>query len=76
MTRLVHLLGALEHGSADDQPLDLRRSFVDLIDFGVAHQFLDWVVGVEAVTTVDLHGIACNFIGDVSSVALADGRHV
>ena len=35
------LLGEVEPLPADDDALDLRRAFVDLVDLGIAHQFLN-----------------------------------
>ena len=38
---LGFLLGEVKPLPADDDALDLRRAFVDLVDLGIAHQFLN-----------------------------------
>ena len=47
-------LGFGEVFSCNDEPLDLRGAFVDLVYLSVSHQLLDGVLGVEAVATEDL----------------------
>ena len=42
----------------DDDPLDLGRSLVYLVDLGVPHQLLHGVLRVEPVTAKHLHSIS------------------
>ena len=38
----------------NDDTLNLSSAFVDLIDLGVSHQFLDGIVTVESISTENL----------------------
>ena len=57
MTRTSGLgvLGSIENFSRDNHSLYLSRSFVDLVDFGVAHKFFNWIFCVEAVSSENLN---------------------
>ena len=55
--------------SGDDNTLDLGGSFVDLVNLGISEELLDWVLGVETVTTEDLNSISSNLVGSVTSEA-------
>mmetsp|Transcript_61690 Transcript_61690/g.137455 ORF Transcript_61690/g.137455 Transcript_61690/m.137455 type:complete len:378 (+) Transcript_61690:365-1498(+) len=50
----------------DDKALDLRCALVYLVDLGVAHQFLDGVLRVEAVAAKHLHGIGDHLVAVVA----------
>lgn len=43
-----------EKHARDDNALNLRGSLVDLIDLGITHQFLHWILRVEAISSKDL----------------------
>lgn len=58
-----------------DEPLNLRGSFVDLVYLGVPHQFLDWVFGVEAVSSEHLHRISGCLVSDFRSMTLGHWCH-
>ena len=47
----------LQHFTTNDDLLDLRGALVDLVDLGVSHQLLYWVLAVEAGTTENLNCI-------------------
>ena len=47
---------------------------VDLVDFGVSHQLLHWVLAVEAGSAEDLHGVGCTAEG--KSIRLVELREV
>lgn len=49
--------GFLQQFTADDQTLDLAGAFVNLVDLGVAHKLLNWVVAVETGSTEYLNSI-------------------
>ena len=49
------LLGEVEPLPADDDALDLRRAFVDLVDLGIAHQLLHRVLRVETAAPNEIH---------------------
>ena len=44
-----------------------------LVDFGIAHQLLSGVVGVEAVAAKDLDAVGGGLVGDVTREALGNG---
>src|SRR6202162_1359473 len=54
----------------NDQPLNLRRAFPDLIDLRVAKPLLDGVLLDVAVATEDLDGVGRHLHGHVSGEAL------
>ena len=45
----------------------------DLVDFGITHQLLSGVVGVEAVAAKDLDAVGGGLVGDVTSKAFGNG---
>ena len=44
-----------------------------LVDFGIAHQLLSGVVGVEAVAAKDLDAVGGGLVGDITSKAFGHG---
>ena len=40
--------------SGDNDTLDLGSSFIDLINFGISHEFLDRILAIETVSTENL----------------------
>ena len=40
--------------AGNDDTLNLSSAFVDLVDLGIPHQFLYWVITVETVASEDL----------------------
>lgn len=72
MTTSIHLLSSLKNISRDDHALNLRRSFDDLKDFGIAHQLLDRIFRAEAVATENLNSIAGDLVSDIGGVAFGD----
>lgn len=50
------VLSPLDNSTGYNEPLDLGGTFVDLIDFGISHQFLYRVVAVESVASKHLEG--------------------
>lgn len=55
-------LGTGQMLSCDDQALNLCCALIDLVDFGIAHQLLCWVLCVESIATkhllIDKNGIS------------------
>lgn len=50
--------------------LNLGGTFIDLENFGVTHQFLNWIFTVEAIATMDLNSISCVLICSITSKEL------
>merc|ERR1711971_961277 len=61
---------------ANDDPLDLSCSLVNLVNLGVPHQLLNWVLSVEAISSEHLDGISGTLVSHVSGKALGNGCHV
>ena len=62
------------HVPRDDEPLDLRGAFVKLKDFGVAHELLHGILGVEARAAEYLHGVGHHLIRTPHSRHSANAR--
>ena len=56
--------------SGNDHPLNLSSSLVDLVNLGISHQFLHWVLGIEAVPTEYLYSVSGGLIGNISGETL------
>ena len=56
--------------TTNNKLLNLGGTFIDLENFGVTHQFLNWIFTVETITTVDLNGISCVLICSITSKEL------
>ena len=72
-TRILHSKLLLCHPnpfSGNDHPLDLSSSLVDLVNLGISHQFLHWVLGVESVATEYLDSVSSGFIRNISGETL------
>merc|ERR1712083_443228 len=67
------LLGDTHPFPGNDDSLDLSGALVDLVDFGIAHQLLSGVVGVEAVAAKDLDAVGGGLVGDITSKAFGNG---
>ena len=50
--------------------LNLGGTFIDLENFGVTHQFLNWIFTAETITTMDLNSISCVLICSITSKEL------
>src|SRR5664280_255452 len=57
----------------DDEPLDLARPFIDLVDLRVAHQLLDRVFLRVTVPAEDLDGVGRDAHRDVGREGLGEG---
>merc|ERR1712196_503504 len=56
-----------ENFARNNEALDLRGTLVNLVDFGISHQLLDWILCVETVASEHLHRIRDNLVGVVAS---------
>ncbi len=54
------LIVAAEQATSDKHTLDLICAFVDLSDFGIAHQAFGGIVLHISIAAQDLNGIICN----------------
>ena len=64
------LLGNIHPLPRDNDSLDLRSSLVDLVNLGISHQFLHWVLGIESVPTEYLYSVSGGLISNVSGETL------
>ena len=56
--------------AANNEFLDLGGTFIDLENFGVTHQFFNWIITVETVTTMNLNSVSSVLIGSITSKKL------
>jgi hypothetical protein len=56
--------------------IKLKANSSYLVNLGVSHKFLDWILGVEAVSAKDLHGIGSTFVGYITSKSLGNRGQV
>ncbi len=54
LVRVAAAVGAVGNKARNNQALDLLGTFVNLENFGIAHQLFDGVFGVEAVSAKNL----------------------
>ena len=56
--------------TTNNKLLNLGGTFIDLENFGVTHQFFNWVIAVETVTAVDLNSVSGVLISGITSKKL------